>query len=66
MTLSRIICRNSSADFGKNSKREHLTSIFAWENLNWRDIIAVRKMVDGYLKFLYPEDTFGKEQFEGA
>jgi ATP-dependent Lon protease len=33
-------------------------------NLNQRDTIAVRKMVDGYLKLLYPDGEFTKEQLE--
>ena len=31
------------------------------KNLNQRDTIAVRKMTDGYLKFLYPDGIFSKE-----
>ena len=34
------------------------------KNLNQRDIIAVRKMVDGYLKLMYPDGEFGKEEVE--
>lgn len=30
-------------------------------NLNQRDAIAVRKMVDGYIKLLYPDGNFGRE-----
>jgi ATP-dependent Lon protease len=33
-------------------------------NLNQRDTIAVRKMVSGYLKLLYPNGEFGKEEVE--
>ena len=33
-------------------------------NLNQRDTIAVRKMVGGLLKLLYPDDEFTKEQLE--
>lgn len=33
-------------------------------NLNQRDTIAVRRMVDGYLKFLYPNGEFTKEDIE--
>ncbi|MCD7763963.1 MAG: protease Lon-related BREX system protein BrxL [Lachnospiraceae bacterium] len=33
-------------------------------NLNQRDTIAVRKMVDGYLKLMYPDGKFTKEQLE--
>lgn len=34
------------------------------KNLNQRDTIAVRKMVDGYLKFMYPDGEFTKEELE--
>ena len=34
------------------------------KNLNQRDTIAVRKMVGGYLKLLYPDGVFTKEQVE--
>ncbi|MCD7882902.1 MAG: protease Lon-related BREX system protein BrxL [Lachnospiraceae bacterium] len=34
------------------------------KNLNQRDTIAVRKMVDGYLKLMYPDGEFTKEQLE--
>ena len=33
-------------------------------NLNQRDTIAVRRMVDGYLKLLYPDGVFSKEELE--
>lgn len=33
-------------------------------NLNQRDTIAVRKMVDGYIKLLYPDGEFTKEDLE--
>lgn len=33
-------------------------------NLNQRDTIAVRKMVGGLIKLLYPDGTFTKEQLE--
>ena len=33
-------------------------------NLNQRDTIAVRKMVDGFIKLLYPDGEFTKEQLE--
>lgn len=36
------------------------------KNLNQRDTIAVRRMVDGYLKLLYPDDVFTKEDVEEA
>jgi len=34
------------------------------KNLNQRDTIAVRRMVDGYLKLIYPDGEFTKEQLE--
>ena len=34
------------------------------KNLNQRDTIAVRKMVDGYLKLVYPDGEFTKEELE--
>ncbi|MBQ9812625.1 MAG: protease Lon-related BREX system protein BrxL [Thermoguttaceae bacterium] len=34
--------------------------------LNQRDTIGVRKTVDGYLKLLYPDGKFGKEEVEEA
>lgn len=34
------------------------------KNLNQRDVIAVRKMVDGYLKLMYPDGEFTKEDVE--
>ena len=34
------------------------------KNLNQRDTIAVRRMVDGYLKLIYPDGDFTKEQLE--
>lgn len=34
------------------------------KNLNQRDTIAVRRMVDGYLKLVYPAGEFTKEQLE--
>ncbi len=34
------------------------------KNLNQRDTIAVRKMVGGYVKLLYPDGTFAKEDIE--
>ena len=34
------------------------------KNLNQRDTIAVRKMVDGYLKLIYPDGEFTKEELE--
>ena len=34
------------------------------KNLNQRDTIAVRKMVNGYLKLIYPHGEFSKEDLE--
>jgi ATP-dependent Lon protease len=34
------------------------------KDLNQRDAIAVRKMVDGYLKLMYPDGEFTKEDIE--
>lgn len=34
------------------------------KNLNQRDTIAVRRMVDGYLKLIYPDGEFGKDELE--
>ena len=34
------------------------------KNLNQRDTIAVRKMVGGYVKLLYPDGVFTKEEIE--
>ena len=34
------------------------------KNLNQRDTIAVRRMVDGYLKLVYPDSVFTKEELE--
>ena len=34
------------------------------KNLNQRDTIAVRRIVDGYLKLLYPHDQITKEELE--
>ena len=34
------------------------------KNLNQRDTIAVRRMVDGYLKLMYPNGEFSKDELE--
>ena len=34
------------------------------KNLNQRDTIAVRRMVDGYLKLIYPDGQFSKDDLE--
>ena len=36
------------------------------KNLNQRDTIAVRKMIDGYLKLIYPNGDFTKEDLRKA
>ena len=36
------------------------------KNLNQRDTIAVRRTLDGYLKLVYPDGEFGKEEVEEA
>lgn len=36
------------------------------KNLNQRDTIAVRRTLDGYLKLIYPDGNFGKEEVEEA
>ena len=36
------------------------------KNLNQRDTIAVRRTLDGYLKLVYPDGIFGKEEVEEA
>lgn len=34
------------------------------KNLNQRDTIAVRRMIDGYLKLVYPDGNFTKDELE--
>ena len=36
------------------------------KNLNQRDTIAVRRTLDGFLKLVYPDGNFGKEEVEEA
>lgn len=47
-------------------KEQHGDALDTWfrlgKNLNQRDTIAVRKMVDGYVKLLYPDGNFTKEE----
>ena len=63
--LSVIIWLNLSGNFVRNSMVMPLTTISALErNLNQRDTIAVRRMVDGYLKLMYPNGEFTKEELE--
>ena len=49
-------------------KEQYGDSLDRWfrlgKNLNQRDTIAVRKMVDGYIKLLYPDGVFTKEEVE--
>ncbi len=49
----------------KEQHRDALDRYFRLgKNLNQRDTIAVRKMVDGYLKLMYPDGEFTKEELE--
>lgn len=49
-------------------KEQHGDALDAWfrlgKNLNQRDTIAVRKMVGGYVKLLYPDGNYRKEDIE--
>ena len=49
-------------------KEQHGDALDQWyhlgKNLNQRDTIAVRKMVDAYVKLLYPDGTYTKEDIE--
>lgn len=49
-------------------KEQHGDALDNWfrlgKNLNQRDTIAVRKMVGGYVKLLYPDGNYGKEDIE--
>lgn len=49
-------------------KEQHGDALDDWfrlgKNLNQRDTIAVRKMVGGYVKLLYPDGNYGKEDIE--
>lgn len=51
--------------YARNSTEMPSTSIFSLcSNLNQRDTIAVRRMVDGLVKLVYPDGEFTKEQLE--
>lgn len=57
------------AEFVRELRKEQYGDAFdryfrLGRNLNQRDTIAVRKMMDGYLKLLYPNGDFTKEQLE--
>ena len=57
------------AEFVRELRKEQYSDVIdryyrLGKNLNQRDTIAVRKMVDGYLKLLYPDGAFSKEQLE--
>ncbi|MDE7363029.1 MAG: protease Lon-related BREX system protein BrxL [Oscillospiraceae bacterium] len=57
------------AEFVRELRKEQygdkLDTFFKFgKNLNQRDIIAVRRMADGYLKLIYPHDEFTKENVE--
>ena len=49
-------------------KEQHGDALDRWfrlgKNLNQRDTIAVRKMVGGFIKLLYPDGEYTKEQLE--
>ena len=48
----------------KEQYGDALDRYFRGKNLNQRDTIAVRKMIDGYLKLLYPDGEFSKDDLE--
>lgn len=57
------------AEFIRELRKEQYGDVidryfFLGKNLNQRDNIAVRRMVDGYLKLLYPDGAFSKEDVE--
>lgn len=57
------------AEFIRELRKEQYGDVFdkyfrLGKNLNQRDTIAVRKMVGGFLKLLYPNGEFTKEQLE--
>lgn len=54
------------SEFMKEMRKEQFTDAcdkyFRFgSNLNQRDVIAVRKMISGFTKLLYPDGTFTKE-----
>ena len=57
------------AEFIRELRKEQFGDAFdkyfrLGKNLNQRDTIAVRKMVGGYIKLLYPDGEFTKEEIE--
>lgn len=57
------------AEFIRELRKEQYGDVidryfFLGKNLNQRDSIAVRRMADGYLKLLYPDGVFSKEDVE--
>lgn len=57
------------AEFIRELRKEQYSDVIdhyfhLGKNLNQRDTIAVRRMVDGYLKLVYPDREFTKEQIE--
>lgn len=65
MDLSLTTWLNLCASQGKESHGDAIDQFFRLgKNLNQRDTIAVRKMVDGYIKLLYPNGKYTKEDVE--
>lgn len=58
--LSEFICELRKEQYG--DALDHYFRL--GKNLNQRDTIAVRRMVDGYLKLIYPDGQFEKEELE--
>ena len=58
--LAGWICEMRKEQFGDSLDKYFRLG----KNLNQRDVIAVRKMVDGYLKLMYPDGEFGKDEVE--
>lgn len=57
--------QNSIRELRKEQYGDALDKYFRLgKNLNQRDTIAVRKMVGGYLKLMYPDGKFSKEELE--
>lgn len=57
------------AEFIRELRKEQYGDVFdkyfrLGKNLNQRDTIAVRKIIGGYVKLLYPDGNFTKEQLE--
>ena len=65
MVLSRTTWQSLSASCAKEQYGDAIDKYFRLgKNLNQRDTIAVRKMVGGLIKLLYPDGEFTKEQLE--